>query len=105
MAGTRKRATKAPPKARRKGDFEKLDKALENALKDYFKMLAGYEADHLHKLVFEHIEKKLLKHVLKFAQFNQSRAAAILGLSRSTLRSKIRAYGIATGKTRAAKKH
>ena len=96
----KKRAAKARPKARRAGNFEKLDNALETALRDYFKILAGHDTDHLHKLVFEHVEKKLLEHVLAFTKANQSRAAAILGLSRSTLRSKIRTYGLTVKRKR-----
>ncbi len=109
MAGSeKKRAAKAQSKIRRKSKstFGKLDKALETALNDYFGMLEGHNTGRLHKLVFDRVEKKLLEYVLKFAEFNQSRAAAVLGLSRSTLRSKIRAHGLTAKKTkpRAAKK-
>lgn len=98
MTTTAKKRTAKTHRPRRKSNFEKLDKALEAALEDYFKMLAGHNTDHLHKLVFEHVEKKLLEHVLRFTKANQSHAATILGLSRSTLRSKIRLYGVTVKK-------
>ena len=88
----KKRTAKAHP--RRKHNFGALDKAVENALDDYFRMLVGYRARRLHKLVFDRVEKKVIEYVLNRTGFNQSRAADLLGLSRSTLRSKIRAHGV-----------
>ncbi|NKB47191.1 MAG: Fis family transcriptional regulator [Legionellales bacterium] len=38
------------------------------------------------------VEKPLLKCVMKFTHDNQSRAAEILGLSRGTLRKKLKEY-------------
>lgn len=94
-AGKKKRSAASRPKVRRKSSFEKLDKSLEAALDDYFKLLDGHKAKRLHKLVFERVEKKLLDYVLRRTEFNRSRTAELLGLSRSTLRSKLRAYGLA----------
>ncbi len=100
----KKRVTSFRSKPRRKSNFENLDKSLEAALDDYFKLLAGHDTGRLHKLVFEHVEKKLLSYVLRFTEFNQSRAAELLGLSRSTLRSKVRAYGLTSKETRLSPK-
>lgn len=61
---------------------------------DHLQMLAGYKVCDLHRLVLHRVEKKLLEHILQCADFNQMRAADMLGISRSTLRSKIRLYGI-----------
>ena len=100
-----KRVGASRPKPRRKSRFENLDRSLEAALDDYFKLLAGHGTGCLHRLVFERVEKKLLDYVLRFTEFNQSRAAELLGLSRSTLRSKARAYGLtAKGTRRSLKK-
>lgn len=99
-----KRAAPPRPKHLRKSNFENLDKSLEAALDDYFKLLAGHGTGRLHRLVLEHVEKKLLGYVLRLTEFNQSRAAELLGLSRSTLRSKIRAYGLAERKVRFSSK-
>lgn len=100
----KKRVATLRSRPRRKNNFENLDKSLEAALDDYFKLLAGHDAGRLHKLVFEHVEKKLLSYVLRLTGFNQSRAAELLGLSRSTLRSKARAYGLASKETRISPK-
>jgi Fis family transcriptional regulator len=45
-------------------------------------------------LVLAEVEKPLLETALKHADFNQSKAAKVLGLSRSTLRKKLEQYGI-----------
>jgi len=42
------------------------------------------------------VEKAHVKRVLEYCEFNQSRAASILGIDRKTLRSKIRDYGLGT---------
>lgn len=104
MTTTPKRAAASRSKPRRKSTFENLDKSLEAALDDYFKLLAGHGTGRLHQLVLEHVEKKLLSYVLKFTEFNQSRTAELLGLSRSTLRSKVRAYGLERKSRSAPKK-
>lgn len=96
----KKRAASPRSRLRRKSRFDYLDKSLEGALDDYFKLLDGHNTGGLHKLVFERVEKKLLDYVLRFTGFNQSRAADLLGLSRSTLRAKARGYGLTAGKAR-----
>ena len=98
----KKRARKGQSKSRYKNNFEKLDRALEVVLDDYFKVLAGHNTDRLHRLVFSRVEKKLLAYVLQFTAFNQGRTAGLLGISRSTLRSKIRAYGLVVKKESAS---
>ena len=42
------------------------------------------------------VEKEHIAHVLDGCGFNQSRAAAILGIDRKTLRSKVREYQLGT---------
>lgn len=46
----------------------------------------------LYKLVMEEIEAPLYKAVMDFCRYNQCRSAAILGVSRGTLRSKLQYY-------------
>jgi DNA-binding protein Fis len=40
------------------------------------------------------VEKIHISHVLKKLEWNKSRAAKVLGVSRATLREKIRRYGL-----------
>ena len=48
----------------------------------------------LHALVVREVEGPLLREVLAFHQGNQSRAAAVLGINRATLRKKLAAHGL-----------
>ena len=46
------------------------------------------------ELVLKEVEPPLLKSVMKFANNNQSKAARILGINRTTLRTKLKKYNI-----------
>lgn len=48
----------------------------------------------LHALVIHEVEGPLLREVLAFHGGNQSRAAAVLGINRATLRKKLTAHGL-----------
>jgi nitrogen regulation protein NR(I) len=65
-----------------------------NPLDDYIaeRLRAGKEA--LHADLIADVERVLLDHVLRHTLGNQSRAAQILGITRGSLRKKIRTYGI-----------
>ena len=45
-------------------------------------------------MVLREVEEPLLRAVLAYAEGNQSRAATILGITRTTLRKKIEVYGL-----------
>jgi Fis family transcriptional regulator len=69
-----------------------LCQQVATALENYFAQLDGQEVVGLHALVISEVEKPLLEAVLNHTNFNQSKAAKILGLSRGTLRKKLTAY-------------
>jgi Fis family transcriptional regulator len=54
----------------------------------------GARAADLYRLVLAEVELPLLSEVLAHVSGNQSRAAQILGLSRTTLRKKLREHGL-----------
>ena len=60
----------------------------------YLEQLDGHDAVDLYAMVIAEVEKPLLLAALDHSGFNQSKAAKILGLSRSTLRKKMDFYGI-----------
>ena len=64
------------------------------ALQDYFRQLDGHMPSSLYKMVIQEIEPPLLEIVMHHTRGNQTRAAQILGLNRSTLRKKLKLYGI-----------
>ena len=66
----------------------------EKTLRRYFADLNGHDPSDLYDMVLGEIERPLLATLLEYTRGNQSRAAAILGLNRSTLRKKLRRYKI-----------
>ncbi|MCP5420972.1 MAG: DNA-binding transcriptional regulator Fis [Gammaproteobacteria bacterium] len=65
---------------------------VQGALRDYFRRLGGLPPANLYKLVLEEVEQPLLETVLQYTRGNQTRAAEILGINRSTLRKKLKQY-------------
>ncbi|WKZ12881.1 MAG: DNA-binding transcriptional regulator Fis [Gammaproteobacteria bacterium] len=66
----------------------------DEALRTYFRDLNGHKPNELYDLVLGEVEPPLFEAVLDYTQGNQSRAAAILGLNRATLRKKLRQYDL-----------
>nr|PZN63881.1 MAG: DNA-binding transcriptional regulator Fis [Pseudomonadota bacterium] len=66
----------------------------ERALSDYFANLNGHRPAHLYDLVLREVEEPLFRTVLDYADGNQSQAAVILGITRGTLRKKLRQFGL-----------
>ena len=60
----------------------------------YFEQLDGTPPVDLHQMVMQQVERPLYETVMDYAGGNQSRAAAMLGISRSTLRKKLAQYEI-----------
>jgi Fis family transcriptional regulator len=73
-----------------------LRRHTERVLHDYFSNLNGHHPARLYDLVLREVEEPLLRAVLAYAEGNQSRAAVILGITRTTLRKKLRTLGLAS---------
>ena len=71
-----------------------LNHSTETALKRYFKTLNGHKPINLYKFVIKEVERPLMKEVMKYTENNQSEAAKILGINRTTLRNKLKQYKI-----------
>ena len=67
--------------------------AVEKALHNYFAHLEGADVTDVYNLVLTEVEAPLLETVMALVGGNQTRAAAILGLNRGTLRKKLRQHG------------
>jgi Fis family transcriptional regulator, factor for inversion stimulation protein len=67
----------------------------ERVLNDYFSSLNGHRPARLYDLVLREVEEPLFRAVLDYSSGNQTRAAGILGITRTTLRKKLRALGLA----------
>ena len=73
---------------------EPLREAVRDALAHYFDQLDGTAPNDLHQLVMQQVEQPLLETVMSHTGGNQSKAASVLGISRSTLRKKLAMYEI-----------
>lgn len=71
-----------------------LSEHVRMAMQNYFARLDGHETTNLYAMVINEVEKPLIETVLEQCGHNQSKAAQVLGLSRSTLRKKMTQYGI-----------
>lgn len=71
-----------------------LRECVREALSNYFAHLNGHRASNLYDLVLAEVEGPLLRTVLEHTGGNQTHAASLLGISRSTLRKKLAKYDI-----------
>jgi Fis family transcriptional regulator len=67
---------------------------VSEALKLYFQNLDGHNPAPLYQMVIAEVERPMLSTVMDHVNGNQSRASLILGVSRSTLRKKLKIYGL-----------
>jgi len=71
-----------------------LHDSVRQAVESYFSQLKGEAPVNLYELVMAEIEAPLMEAVMEYTRNNQSRAAILLGLSRGTLRKKLKIYGL-----------
>lgn len=76
----------------RQNKTEPLSECVRTALRYYFRNLDGHDVNDLYRLVNNEVERPLFASVLEYTGGNQTRAARILGISRSTLRKKVGLY-------------
>lgn len=69
-----------------------LAESVSLVIENYLHELKGEKPVDLHKLVMDEIEAPLFKSVIEHCRYNQSRAATMLGISRGTLRTKLKKY-------------
>lgn len=73
---------------------EPLRDCVRSALNSYFRQLGGHSAANLYQMVLCEVEQPLLETVMTHTEGNQTRAAEILGISRSTLRKKLALHNL-----------
>lgn len=66
--------------------------SVTQSVQKYLSELKGSEPVDLYQFVLEEVETPLFKAVMEHCKYNQSRAAIMLGISRGTLRTKLRRY-------------
>ena len=71
-----------------------LRENVAEVLLHYFANLKGEEPCNVYDFFLDEIEEPLLTIVMKYTRNNQSEAARLLGLSRGTLRAKLKKFGM-----------
>lgn len=61
-----------------------------DSVRRYLESLNGHKANQLYDLVIEETERGMILEVLQWCKGNRSNAADILGITRTTLRNKMR---------------
>lgn len=71
-----------------------LRDCVQETLSSYFDHLEGQPVTHVYDMVLAEVEAPLLEAVMRYTQRNQCKAAEMLGLSRGTLRKKLKQYDL-----------
>jgi Fis family transcriptional regulator, factor for inversion stimulation protein len=79
------------PRERRK---EPLRASVHSALERFFRDLDGHDAEGVYDMVIGQVEQAMLESIMHHTRSNQTRAAEVLGINRSTLRKKLKQYGL-----------
>ena len=80
-----------PPRERR---MTPLGSTVRTELKLYFSNLNGHNTGSIYQMVMAEVERPMLEAVMEYVKGNQSRASQILGISRSTLRKKLKIHNL-----------
>jgi Fis family transcriptional regulator len=71
-----------------------IGKTVEKSLEEYFRRLDGEPPHGIYDMVITHVERAMISSIMERAGGNQTQAADMLGLNRSTLRTKLTKYGL-----------
>ncbi len=71
-----------------------LKQCVSEALDEYLSQVDHEHISDIYNMVLGEVEAPMLEAVMKHARSNQSKAAAMLGLNRGTLRKKLRQYDL-----------
>lgn len=71
-----------------------LRQAVRDTLRNYFTNIGGEQPVDFYSILLEEIERPMLEVLINHTHYNQVRMAQILGISRGTLRKKLKQYGM-----------
>jgi len=95
VRGTSLNAAQTRHDASRGQNRPPLREHVAQSVRRYLRDLNGSDADDVYQTVLREMEIPLFIEVLNHCEGNQSRAAALLGIHRATLRKKLKDYGLA----------
>jgi Fis family transcriptional regulator len=79
---------------RRERRKQPIRRSVTSALELYLDDMSGHEVTDLYNVVLSEVEPAILDVVMKHVDGNQTDAAEMLGVSRGTLRKKLKLYGL-----------
>lgn len=71
-----------------------LKQVVKDTLRNYFTNIGGEQPVDFYAILLEEIERPLLEVLINHTHYNQVKMAQILGISRGTLRKKLKQYGL-----------
>lgn len=63
-------------------------------VREYLNELDGNMASDVYQMVISQVEAPLLEEIMAYTRDNQSKASAMLGINRGTLRKKLKTYDL-----------
>ncbi len=79
---------------RRERRKQPIRRSVTSAIELYLQDMDGHEINDLYHVVLSEVEPAILDVVMTHAEGNQTEAAEVLGISRGTLRRKLKQYGL-----------
>ncbi len=79
---------------RRERRKQPIRRSVTSAIELYLNDMDGYEVNDLYHVVLSEVEPAILDVVMQHVDGNQTEAAEMLGVSRGTLRKKLKLYGL-----------
>lgn len=71
-----------------------LKQVVKDTLRNYFTNIGNEQPIDFYSILLEEIERPLLEVLINHTHYNQVKMAQILGISRGTLRKKLKQYGM-----------
>jgi len=79
---------------RRERRKQPIRRSVTSAIELYLQDMNGHEVNDLYHVVLSEVEPAILDVVMNYVEGNQTEAAEMLGISRGTLRKKLKMYGL-----------
>ena len=79
---------------RRERRKQPIRRSVTSAIELYLQDMNGHEVNDLYQVVLSEVEPAILDVVMNYVEGNQTEAAEMLGISRGTLRKKLKMYGL-----------
>ena len=79
---------------RRERRKQPIRRSVTSAIELFLQDMDGHEVNDLYRVVLSEVEPAILDVVMNYVEGNQTEAAEMLGISRGTLRKKLKTYGL-----------